>query len=118
MRRWLAILLLLVLPHQFTWAALGAYCQHESGAAAQHVGHHAHQHQAVDADDAAHDTGKPATGAHADCAVCHAGFASMPSAGVTVVAAAMPRVDSAARTPHLPPPPVERVERPQWPRLA
>jgi hypothetical protein len=40
MRRWLSILILVFLPFQFTWAAVGGYCQHETGAAAQHFGHH------------------------------------------------------------------------------
>ncbi|MBU0601652.1 MAG: hypothetical protein KKD25_04520 [Gammaproteobacteria bacterium] len=47
MRRWLSILLLVFLPFQFTWAAAAGYCQHETGAAAQHFGHHDHKHQAV-----------------------------------------------------------------------
>ena len=46
MRRWLATLLLVLLPFQFSWAAVGGYCQHETGAAAKHFGHHNHQHQA------------------------------------------------------------------------
>ena len=45
MRRWLLILLLMSLPFQFSWAAMATYCEHESGARAQHVGHHEHQHQ-------------------------------------------------------------------------
>nr|ART41037.1 L611 [uncultured bacterium] len=47
MRRWLSILLLVFLPFQFSWAAVAGYCQHETGAAAQHFGHHDHQHQAA-----------------------------------------------------------------------
>jgi len=44
MRRWLAIFLLVLLPAQLGWAAVGVYCAHESGAAADHFGHHAHRH--------------------------------------------------------------------------
>ena len=42
MRRWLAILLLVCLPLQFSWAAVADYCMHESGETADHVGHHDH----------------------------------------------------------------------------
>lgn len=64
MRRWLSIVLLLMLPLQSGWAALGSYCQHETGIQAEHPGHHPHQHSASDADSS--DAG----GAHADCHSC------------------------------------------------
>ena len=38
MRRWFAIALLVLLPFQFTWAAVASYCGHESDAQAQHFG--------------------------------------------------------------------------------
>jgi hypothetical protein len=44
MRRWLAILMLALLPLQFGWAAVAVYCGHESDPQAQHLGHHEHQH--------------------------------------------------------------------------
>ena len=66
MRRWLAILLLLLLPAQATWAAAAGYCAHGAASAASHFGHHApeaHGH----ADDPAQD----ATAAGHDCGHCH-----------------------------------------------
>ena len=45
MRRWLSILLLMFMPFQFSWAAVGTYCEHESGTRAQHFGHHEHKHE-------------------------------------------------------------------------
>lgn len=45
MRRWLTILLLVLLPVQLSWAAAGSYCRHEGGPSARHIGHHDHQHQ-------------------------------------------------------------------------
>jgi hypothetical protein len=73
MKRLLSILLLVLLPIQFGWAVAGVYCEHETGAAGKHFGHHAHQHR-VDA--STDGTGKAAgqQQAHADCASCHAGF--------------------------------------------
>ena len=69
MRRLVLICMMLLLPVQWTWAAAAAYCAHESGQAAQHMGHHEHQHQGASDDHG----GKPATKAVADndCGVCH-----------------------------------------------
>lgn len=69
MRRWLTIFLLLLLPMQLSWAVGTAYCKHETGAAAQHFGHHEHQHKA-NADDNAQ---KSKATVDADCSTCHAG---------------------------------------------
>lgn len=68
MRRIVLICLLLMLPTQWTWAAVASACRHESGTAARHLGHHAHEHgheQAVAEADAA------GPGFDADCATCH-----------------------------------------------
>ena len=78
MRRWFAIFLLVLLPVQLGWAALGVYCAHESGAAANHFGHHGHRHTAGDSVD---EKGSTAKGAHVDCASCHGiGSATLASA--------------------------------------
>lgn len=42
MRRALAIFLMLTLVLHSVWGAAEPYCQHESGAAAHHLGHHVH----------------------------------------------------------------------------
>ena len=45
MRRFVAILILCVLPLQWSYAAVAEYCLHEETVAAQnHLGHHAHKH--------------------------------------------------------------------------
>jgi hypothetical protein len=49
MKRVFLILLLMIMPFQMSWAVAAGYCQHEQGKAAQHFGHHEHQHQASDA---------------------------------------------------------------------
>lgn len=120
MRRWLAILLLTLLPLQFSWAAVTVYCGHESGEQAQHLGHHEHQH----ADQAgADDGGAPAdptapAGFDFDCGHCHGTCASLPTPVVGLAAlsvAAHPTVasDRSLRTLAQSPP-----ERPQWAVLA
>ena len=56
MKKFFLILLLFVLPLQMSWAAASAYCLHEEGKAAQHPGHHSHQHKAsADTGDGEHD---------------------------------------------------------------
>ncbi|PKO57008.1 MAG: hypothetical protein CVU28_00860 [Betaproteobacteria bacterium HGW-Betaproteobacteria-21] len=78
MRRWFPIFLLVLLPVQLGWAAVGAYCAHESGAAADHVGHHDHRHSV---DDSGNEQGSLPKGAHADCAACHGIGASVLLSG-------------------------------------
>jgi len=87
MRRWLLILMLLVLPVQFVWAAATPYCAHEAASAAsKHPGHHQHVHQ--DGSDVAKagDDGAGLGAKHTDCASCHAGASAtlpLPAAELT-----------------------------------
>ena len=77
MRRLLAIVLLVLLPLQFSWAAVASYCKHETQADAEHFGHHEHQHHGnttVDADPAVDPQaeGDKTLGAmDVDCGHCH-----------------------------------------------
>jgi hypothetical protein len=69
-RRIIFIVLLAILPVQFSWAAASAYCHHESGAGAKHFGHHEHQHKAG-ADGASQDKKVASSGqADNDCGSC------------------------------------------------
>lgn len=78
------ILLMLILPLQTVWAAASAYCQHEQGTAAQHFGHHAHQHQA-----ASNDSGSgPSSNFHADCSFCHLGAIGVVASSLDVTSPA------------------------------
>jgi hypothetical protein len=121
MRRLVAILLLMVLSVQFTWAAAASYCEHEKDTTTQHVGHHDHQHAtnvspADKAADAPDQDGSKASGTHADCAYCQLSAAK----SFSTVALVLP--GAAASSPALPPPAVveshlfERIERPKWQR--
>jgi hypothetical protein len=69
MRRLLAIIVLFVLPLQWSFAAVAEYCQHETPPAAQsHLGHHDKQGA-----DKATDSGKTNSGVPGDfdCPMCH-----------------------------------------------
>lgn len=69
MKSLLAVVLLLILPLHYAWAAAASYCEHESGTAAQHFGHHSHEHQtSADGDK---DSGEPPFKVHSDCGICH-----------------------------------------------
>ena len=77
MRRWLVILMLLVLPVQFAWAAAAPYCAHEAASAAsKHPGHHQHVHQGSGEVAKAGDDGAGNGANHTDCASCHGGAAA------------------------------------------
>ena len=52
MRRFIALLILCLLPLQWSYAVVADYCQHEEAASAQnHIGHHAHKHIDATPDD-------------------------------------------------------------------
>jgi hypothetical protein len=102
MRRWLVlVLLLLMLPFQLAWAAAAPYCAHETqSVVAKHFGHHEHRHQAGDQSvPAAEDSGDAAGAYHADCGSCNlSAGASLPTPGVEVALAP----HDAVRGHHLP----------------
>lgn len=121
MRRLVAILMLVVLSVQFSWAAAASYCEHDQDASTQHVGHHEHQHgqPAAEADepvDAPGQDGSKAGRAHADCASCHL------TAAKTISSQEMPVPDADACVPTLAAEALvdsqllDRIERPKWHR--
>lgn len=68
MNRYILIFLLMLLPFQFSWAAVASYCQHESERSTQHIGHHqaaGDSKQQQDGDQKLADSGD------ADCSFCH-----------------------------------------------
>lgn len=111
-----ALVLAMLLPLQLAWGAAASHCQHETEPrAAQHFGHHEHEHQG--------DVKKAPNGssvvADSDCGYCHATSAAVvaepmtaslgPVVGRRVAIPVEQRHASAlARAP----------DRPQWTRLA
>lgn len=66
-KKFLLILLLMILPLQYSWSAAAVYCQHEQGSS-MHFGHHSHQHKAqVDEPDGQ----AKSKNVHGDCEYCH-----------------------------------------------
>ena len=69
MRRFLAIIVLFVLPLQWSFAAVAEYCQHETAPAEQlHLGHH--EKPAAD-ESAKPDKNESGAPGDFDCPMCH-----------------------------------------------
>ena len=117
MPRLFMIFLIVLMPLQLSWAAMASYCQHETGAAAKHFGHHDHQHKTADGKDASSDSVKT-IGGDPDCASCHAGCLSALLGAVAIASLADSSLDTADYGARLTSPPFERLERPQWRVLA
>ena len=128
MRRLLAIVLLALLPLQFSWAAVASYCGHETQAGVEHFGHHDHQHHADASDGAGPDAnldananaadGKAPGAMDLDCGHCHGTcsmmlnlLSALPGALSTAPPGATLDESGGAHAP-------TRPERPQWLPLA
>jgi hypothetical protein len=120
MRRWLAIFLLILLPAQYSWAAVAVYCAHEQGKSVRHAGHHQHAHKATghaagEASQASHESGKTPGGADNDCSTCHLGAAQSLLPQSPMVAVCAPRTAytyAVTFDSHVPP----GLDRPDWRR--
>jgi len=123
MRRFIAILLLVLLPLEFSWAAVTSYCGSETGAAADHIGHHDHASHCQGGKLADPGSKNNADGASspesgADCGHCHGSCVGM----IDVVSpfepllpgSATPGLGDHSLAEHVPAQP----ERPQWAPLA
>ncbi|NBP35951.1 MAG: hypothetical protein EBV01_11175 [Betaproteobacteria bacterium] len=117
MKKFLVIFMLVMLPLQFSWAAVAGYCQHEGGATAKHLGHHSHDHKSATSESADNDSSMSAALDH-DCATCHlacsvalTSYANVPTMMVAQDHHSQPHA-SPSRTL------AERPERPQWLALA
>lgn len=123
MRRLFALFLLLLMPFQFGWAAVAAYCGHESTPTACYFGHHDHQHR--DGGSTASATQLPAGSADqieaslvsldSDCSQCHF---SVLKVLATADVSGRPDADRQALTSHQPflaSRALDRIERPKWP---
>jgi hypothetical protein len=72
MMRFLALLLLVLLPLNAAFAAAAGYCQHQKESTqAAHFGHHTHQH-----DSSADKAGNSGAQIDPDCGFCHLSFSS------------------------------------------
>ena len=110
----------MLLPLQFSWAAVAGYCTHEADAQTQHLGHHAHQpgtpdkadaEPAADADRAPGATDLDCSHGHGCCSALLGTALPAYASLVHVHPAAAAQVATALLA--LSPP-----ERPQWWALA
>ena len=137
MRRWLTVLMLVLLPLQVSWAAASAYCQHEQSVTEmQHLGHHEHKHEPADelaqgakqvkknqVMVAAFEAAEPGSDVATftldeDCGACNQGSFKLPSAVLLtfVILRTAPPVDDACLICSCQDP--ANIERPKWSLLA
>lgn len=86
MRFFFITFMLLFFPLHVTWAAASAYCQHETGSASYHFGHHAHAHKSNQNHDSHESSSKKLF--HEDCGYCHsatASFVPIPCSKVVLI---------------------------------
>ncbi|MBK6612530.1 hypothetical protein [Ottowia sp.] len=123
MRRWLAILLLVLLPAQTTWAVVASYCAHQPGAAASHLGHHedgSHGHTSplLDGSGTPDPSSNATASASHDCEHCHGQHAAMPfrvePLGLDFIPGSSASASDDLETASAP----ARPERPKWVHLA
>ena len=80
MKRFFAILLMLILPLQFSFAASSVYCADQANVAVEHYAHHAHDGELTPPEP---DPDKnPAS--DAECGLCHLGCAKLQTAILTL----------------------------------
>ncbi len=108
MRRWLSLLLLVLVPLLSSWSAVAAYCEHAPDAQVRHFGHHPHQHADEDGN---------AGNAASDCDHCHSPGATFVFAGTAPQIAQDGRPPVHANGPLRLRPPAP-PERPKWAGLA
>lgn len=118
MRRWLALMLLMLLPLQSIWAAAAPYCQHEDSVQSTHLGHHPHEHVESGDGDLSSTDGQASDADHADCHACHGHCAAAPQfTGLTQTIT--PNRDlMASGDARVPAAPVAVPDRPNWASLA
>ncbi|MFN0316358.1 MAG: hypothetical protein ACKVQA_15135 [Burkholderiales bacterium] len=110
----LLVLLLILLPLQWSAAAVAGYCQHETGVAAKHTGHHNHKHDGS----ANEKTPQPSAQTHNDCGMCHLSCGGAVSLGSGRDVLPFRALMSARNIPHFLSAFTSRPERPNWWPLA
>ncbi len=117
MRRWLALVLLCLLPLQVSWAAVADYCAHEHGQATPHLGHHDEEHEAWpgQSDDPTQPGSSPLAHDHHSHLASFVGL--LGDAGLAVDTSWGGSLQSYDRPPPASIPP-DQPERPKWSVLA
>ena len=87
MRKLLALLVVLILPLQVTFAVAAEYCEVENNDTGRHFGHHAHS-----ADLSKKESPSKKGKADSDCAFCHLGCAQLQVSTIPVAQLPAPEV--------------------------
>ncbi|WP_228893937.1 hypothetical protein [Pseudoduganella aquatica] len=105
---------------QLSWGVVSAYCQHETGKASRHFGHHQHEHKPGNVvADAEKSTPAKKVTAHPDCASCnHHGSFALASWNPEPSPLPLAVMHHQSTVFELPLPYLGLPERPQWQRVA
>jgi hypothetical protein len=117
MKRYLAIFLLVLLPLQFSWAAMAGYCEHETAVSSKHPGHHSHDHASAEHPETA-QSAEPSACMDHDCATCHLGCAAALVSDLNTTTVSVSDNHPFHLQVMASQPSTERPERPKWPVLA
>jgi hypothetical protein len=117
MKRYLAIFLLVLLPLQFSWAAMAGYCEHETAVSSKHPGHHSHEHASAEHPETA-QSAEPSACMDHDCATCHLGCAAALVSDLKTTTVSVSDNHPLHLQVMASQPSTERPERPKWPMLA
>lgn len=113
-KKYLLILLMLILPVQYAWSAAAVYCQHEQNSPF-HFGHHAHQHKVKSEESGSHGKVKMAD---TDCEYCHmfshAFFIPFDTRPMAPIEQSYAWPNTISYTSHIP----QRPPRPNWSLVA
>jgi hypothetical protein len=120
MRRLVMIFLLVLVPLQLSWAALSAYCPHETASLARQAGEHHHKHaHLTDAGQQDHSDPHATGSVDADSGVCHAGHGTaIFGAGRLPAVSVLSETYSAYQIQVPSPPSLPLPERPNWTAFA
>jgi len=122
MKKLLAIILLVLMPLQFSMAAVSSYCEHEANSSESHPGHHSHQHENENNETVASDSDAKKTssssGVHHDCASCHMGCLAFVINNISSIISKSDQTISFGYLKNSSRVNFERPERPQWLLLA
>ncbi len=116
MKRFLLILLVLLMPLQSSWAAVMAYGQHVG--VGESTDHCRQAVKALDQVESTSDVGSAQSVQHGDCTLCelgHCGIAGSDATSLSMVAPTLiaSSLDGPKPSPYATPP-----DRPQWPLYA
>ena len=118
MRRFIALLLIVLLPVEAAWALAGTICTPQTMAAAGGHDHHAHHTGDAPLEQTAAAEQAPCADGADHCASCHGGCCGPLGLQSAATATTSDTMEIPPSLRSVPSPALARPERPKWPGLA